>query len=84
MKRTTISLPDELVEAIEHYRNEQGARLPVSAMIQAAVREYLARRGYSSDTENVAFSITPAGHGSGARDVSAEHDRYFAELTTNE
>lgn len=81
MKRTTISLPDGLQEALEAYRRDQEAQPALSAVIQAALREYLIRRGYGlSVTE--AFRITPAPAGSGHRDVSAVHDRHFAESAT--
>ncbi|MCL4543081.1 MAG: hypothetical protein M1118_00550 [Chloroflexi bacterium] len=49
----------------------------MSMLVQAAIREYLARRGYGVTAE--ALQITPAGQGNGFHDVSTAHDRYFAE-----
>jgi hypothetical protein len=79
MKRATITLPDELEEALEAYRRSQDLPLPLTALTQAALREYLTRRGFLASTVGRPFVITPVGKGSGANDVSANHDRYFAE-----
>jgi len=84
MKRTTVSLPDQLTDALDRYRDEQGMRQPVSSLIRAALQEYLARRGYESEPPFEAFIITPAASGSGFRDVSADHDRYLAETAAHE
>ena len=79
MKRATITLPDELEDALEAYRRSQDVPLPLTALAQAALREYLVRRGFLSPSEGRLFRITPAREGSGTKDVSSEHDRYFAE-----
>ena len=75
MKRATITLPDEL----EAYLRSQDVALPFTAVTQAALREYLERRGFTASPAGKAFRITPASEGSGERDVSADHDRHFAE-----
>ena len=79
MKRATITLPDDLQGALEAYQRSQDVPLPFTAVTQAALREYLERRGFLSSTPARKFRITTAEKGSGAKDVSAEHDRYFAE-----
>lgn len=79
MKRATITLPDELEEAVEAYRLSQGVPLPLTAVTQAALREYLERRGFTSSSAERPFRITPDNEGSGETEVSAEHDRHFAE-----
>ena len=79
MKRATITLPDELEEALEAYRRSQDLPLPLTALTQAALREYLTRRGFLASTVGRPFVITPVEKGSGENDVSANHDRYFAE-----
>lgn len=79
MKRIPITLPDELEEVLETYQRSQDAPLPLAAVAQAALREYLARRGFLAPAAGQSFRITPAKKGSGTRDVSSEHDRYFAE-----
>ena len=81
MKRTTICLPDPLQEALEEFQRDQSARLPMSALVQAAVREYLERRGYGKPSPAGGFHITPASQGSGTADASIHHDRYIAEST---
>jgi hypothetical protein len=78
MKRATITFPQDLEEALEHYLNDQAARPALTAIVQAAVREYLADRGYLAGKSRV-LHITPAECGSGRKDVSSNHDRYIAE-----
>ena len=53
--------------------------LPLTAVTQAALQEYLERRGFLSPSPARPFKITPAEKGSGSEDVSKERDRYFAE-----
>lgn len=72
-------MPDELEEALEAYRRSQEVPLALTALTQAALREYLAKRGFLSPSSERSFGITPAGRGSGTSDVSSEHDRYLAE-----
>jgi hypothetical protein len=79
MKRATITLPDELEEALEAYRRSQELPLPFTALTQAALREYLEKRGFLPPPSGRSFGITPSEHGSGKRDISSEHDRYLAE-----
>jgi hypothetical protein len=79
MKRATITLPDDLEDALEAYRRSQEVPLALTAVTQAALREYLERRGFLSPSAGREFVITPAEKGSGSNDVSVEHDRYFAE-----
>lgn len=80
MKRATITLPDELEEALEAYRRSQDVPLALTALAQAALREYLAKRGFLPPSSGRSFGITPAGCGSGAGDVGSQHDRYLAEV----
>jgi len=48
----------------------------LTAVVQAALREYLTERGYLQTPR--ALRIRPAPRGSGLRDVSEAHDRYLA------
>ncbi len=79
MKRATITLPDELEEALEEYRRAQDVPPALTAITQAALQEYLAKRGFTSDRVFRPFEVTPAREGSGVADVSANHDEHFAE-----
>jgi len=79
MKRATITLPDELEEALEAYRRSQDLPLPLTALTQAALREFLEKRGFLAPSSGRSFSISPSGCGSGNEDVGSEHDRYLAE-----
>ena len=77
MKRATITLPDDLEQALEAYQRDQDVPPTLTATTQAALAEYLASRGYLASRRR--FRITPAPHGSGRHDVSLEHDRYLAD-----
>jgi hypothetical protein len=79
MKRATITLPDELEEGLEAYRRSQDLPLSLTALTQAALREYLEKRGFLPPSSDRSFGITPGDRGSGRRDISPEHDRYLAE-----
>ena len=79
MKRATITLPDELEEVLKAYQRSQDVPVPLTTVTQAALREYLAKRGFLAPSAERTFRITPAEKGGGKGDVSLEHDRYFAE-----
>jgi hypothetical protein len=76
VKRATITLSDDLEEAVERYVEAHDARPPLTAVVQAALRQYLTDRGYLRSSGPL--RITPARKGSGRRDVSRGHDRYLA------
>lgn len=46
MKRATITLPDDLAEAVEDYLQAQEARPALTTVLQAALRSYLRERGF--------------------------------------
>ncbi len=77
MKRTTVTLPDDLADAVESYARDQEAPPALTAVVQSALRQFLTQRGYLGRRRPL--RITPARQGSGLTDVSREHDRYFAE-----
>jgi len=76
MKRATVTIPDDLAKAVDSYIRAQEARPPLTAIVQAALRQYLAERGYLRPVGTL--RITPAKRGSGRRDVSRNHDRHLA------
>lgn len=77
MKRTTITLPDDLADGIDEYLSAQDVRPALTTLMQAALREYLQERGFLRPFRPL--KITPAPQGSGLTDVSVNHDKYFAE-----
>jgi len=77
MKRATMTLPDDLAKAVDEYVAAQEAPPALTAVVQAALREYLRERGFLRPYRPL--KITPAPRGSGLTDVSVNHDRYFAE-----
>lgn len=46
MKRATITIPEELERAIERYRRDLEVAPALAAVVQTALRTYLAERGY--------------------------------------
>jgi hypothetical protein len=76
MWRATVTITDDLEASLDAYNRQQDVSPALTAVLQAALREYLARRGFPAGPKTL--RITPAKKGSGARDVSIWHDRYLA------
>ena len=76
MRRATITIGHDLEAPLDAYLKRQEVSPALTAVMQAALREYLARRGFGPSASKL--RITPASKGSGARDVSVRHDRYLA------
>lgn len=77
MKRATVTIPDDLADAVERFARDQEARPTLTVVVQSALRQFLAQRGYLGSHKPL--HITPAKKGSGLGNVSVEHDRYLAE-----
>jgi hypothetical protein len=77
MKRATMTLPDDLAEAMENYLQAQETPPALTTVVQAALRQYLGERGFLRTHKPL--KITPRGN-SGRRDVSVNHDLYLAGL----
>ena len=76
MRRATVTIPDDLADAMDTYINDQEARPNFTAVMQAALRQYLKQKGYLRTRSTL--RITPARQGSGRKDISVNHDRYLA------
>jgi hypothetical protein len=76
VRRATITIDDQLEAAVAAYVKRQEIPPLLTSLVQAALREYLARRGVAPPAS--ALRITPAREGSGKADVSVRHDAYFA------
>ncbi|HXW14752.1 MAG TPA: hypothetical protein VEN79_09610 [Terriglobia bacterium] len=76
MKRATVSIPDDLAKAVDSYVQAQDSPLPLTTVVQAALRQYLTERGFLRARKPLC--IEPATQGSGRSDVSQAHDRYLA------
>jgi hypothetical protein len=61
-----MTFPDDLAEAVENYRQSQEVPPSLTAVVQAALRQYLAERGFLRRTPET----TPAQKGSGRRTES--------------
>jgi metal-responsive CopG/Arc/MetJ family transcriptional regulator len=79
MKRATVTIPDDLAAALENYREAQGTPPSFTAVIQAAVRQYLAERGFVSGNVHT-LEITPAKKGSGRNDIASNHNTDIAGI----
>jgi hypothetical protein len=76
MKRATITIGEDLEKALTLYTSRQEVAPSFTSLVQAALREYLARRGAAAPAHPL--RITPANKGSGKSDISERHDQYFA------
>jgi len=76
MRRATVTIPDDIAKAVDRYVRAQDAPPPLTAVVQAALHEYLSERGYLSQPRPL--RIRPAAQGSGVRDASQAHDRYMS------
>lgn len=56
MKRATVTIPDELEGSLESYRSDLELSPSLAAVMQAALKEYLSQRGYSSSENHSARS----------------------------
>lgn len=52
MRRATVTITDELEGALEAYRRGLDFPPSLAALMQAALKEYLARRGYAESVES--------------------------------
>jgi hypothetical protein len=77
MKRATITVPPEIELALDHYVRDQEAPPALTAVVQAALTEFLTERGYLRAEKRL--RIRPASVGSGTRDSSVNHDRYLTD-----
>jgi hypothetical protein len=77
MRRATVTLTDELDAALNEYIRSLDAAPSLTAITQAALREFLAQRGYLRTQRT--FWLTPAEHGSGDPHASRDHNRSVAE-----
>lgn len=77
MKRATMTLPEDLAEAVQNYQKAHEAPPSLTTVVQAALRQYLTERGFLRVRRTL--EISPAARGSGRRDISEEHDRYLAD-----
>jgi hypothetical protein len=77
MKRATMTLPDDLAQAVEDYVQAQEAPPALTTVVQAALREYLRERGFLREYRPL--KITPKGN-SGRSDISQNHDLYLTGI----
>jgi hypothetical protein len=77
MKRATMTLPDDLAEAVNKYVQAQEVPPALTTVVQAALREYLRERGFLKAYRPL--KITPKGS-SGHSDVSENHDLYLTGI----
>jgi len=76
MRRATVTIGDDVESSLDAYLRQQEVAPALTAVLQAALKEYLARRGFTPGERRL--RITPARRGSGTKDASVAHDRYLA------
>lgn len=72
MRRVTVSLDDDLEDAVVRFQRDQDVPPTLNAMAQVAMRDFLASRGYLRSKKR--FYIAPMVPGSGFTDTSINHD----------
>lgn len=72
-----MTFPADLASAVDEYIAAQEAPPSLTAVVQAALREYLRERGFLRAYRPL--KITPKGS-SGQSDVSLNHDLYLTGL----
>jgi len=77
MKRATMTLPDDLAQAVDDYVQAQETPPALTTVMQAALREYLRERGFLRTYRPL--KITPKGR-SGRSDISENHDLYLTGM----
>jgi hypothetical protein len=77
MRRVTITIPDDLEQALVEYQREQDVPPTITAIVQTALRNHLRNRWYIPASGPLEFTVDE--HGSGKSDISINHDRYSAE-----
>lgn len=76
MRRTTISLPDELADALE--RESRRRALPASAIARDALTEYLGL-GHAGEQRSLPFAaLGRSGHRTTARDMEELLEREWS------
>ena len=78
MRRATVTVPVDLEQPLEAYIADQEATPSLTAVMQAALRDFLRRRGYAEPKSlHVPIAPTP----SEFSDTSVRHDEVLAEIT---
>ena len=81
MKRATITIPDDLDQALAAYGRDQDLPDEVGALVEAALRNLLANHGYLTPFRPL--HITPIEHDGDETDISINHDWYVAINTAS-
>ncbi len=78
MKRATVTLLADLESVVEEFMADQAVRPNFTALIQSALREYLAGQGYPRKERSfLDLPVHPVG--SGFSDTSVNHDEILGE-----
>jgi metal-responsive CopG/Arc/MetJ family transcriptional regulator len=72
MKRSTITLPNVLADALDAYIGDQEVAPSTTAIIQVALEAFLSERGYLPSPTGKQLRLTPVKGGD--TDTSVKHD----------
>lgn len=81
MKRATITIPDDLDSRIKEYTQGREDDTSLSAVVQAALEEYLDSHERSSARWLLDFTPIEEKDDAGEPDVSINHDKYLADAS---
>jgi hypothetical protein len=77
MKRATMTLSDDLANAVEEYMRAQDVPPALTTVVQIALTEFLQGRGFLRAYKPL--KLRPLGN-SGRSDVSRNHDLYLTGM----
>jgi len=81
MRRTTVTIPDDLEEELEDYLGRQEAPPSLTSLVQAALRRFFEQKRLGElefRPPAGRLGVTPAAEGSGRDDVASRHDAYLS------
>lgn len=79
MKRATITIPDDLESRIKGYTRSQEDEPSLSAVVRAALEEYLNNHEGNPTRWLLGFTPIEEKDDAGEPDVSVNHDKYLAD-----
>ncbi len=82
MKRATITIPDDLESRIKEYARSQEDNTSLSAVVRAALEEYLDNHERSSASWLLSFTPIEEKDDAGEPDVGVNHDTYRGDDAT--
>jgi hypothetical protein len=79
MRRVTVTIPDDLERALVEFQESQPVPPTITAIAQAALRQFLAQRTIQPARRPLHFTAIDSDEG--PQDLSVNHDEIVVEAT---